>query len=273
MSSGEAWTREVLAELQASRFGPAAWLRFLGRSFARARERRAERRREHRSVVLLGAVGTGAWLSAAAGRPSLALAGAGWWLLQATMLGWHLGMLERPDGSRLDRLGPANVLTLARGGLPPVLLALAGSPAGLVLLLAAGVADVADGRLARRRNEQTLLGVWLDGSVDTLVVGAAALGATIHGLLPAWAALLVLLRIGLPWALVAGAYLGRAERPSLEGIAAGRRVSLAGGMIVFAGLVLAFLHLPAAAPAAASGAAAGLGSLAVAARRTLAAVS
>lgn len=274
MTAGETWTREVLYELRAGGFAPDAWMRFLGRSFARARERRAERQREHRSVVLLAAAGGVAWLSAAAaGRPWLALAGACWWLLQAAMLDWHLGMLERPDGSPLERLGLANLLTLARGGLPPALLLLAGSQTGLALLLAAGAADVADGRLARRLNEQTLLGVWLDGSVDTLVVGAAALGAMLHGLLPAWAALPVLVRVGLPWVLAAGAYFGRAQRPAFEGIAVGRRVSLAAGMILLAGLALAFLHLPVAAPVAVSGAAGGLGALAVAARHTLATAS
>jgi phosphatidylglycerophosphate synthase len=266
---GEAWTREVLAELRAGRFTPGAWSWFLARSFARAHERRAERPREHRAVVAFGAVGSVAWLSLiAVGQLRLALAGITWWLLHMAMLDWHLGLLERPDGSRLDRIGVANLLTLTRGGLPPALLALAGAPAGLVLLLLAGGADVADGRLARRRNEETLLGVWLDGSADTFVVGAATLGAALHALLPLWAAALVLLRLALPCALIAGVYFGRARRPPLDGIAGSRSFNLTAGAILFGGLALALLRLPEAGPVVAAGAAGGIGGLVLAARRS-----
>src|SRR5262249_30966443 len=266
---GEAWTREVLAELRAGRFTLGAWSWFLARSFARARDRRAERPREHRVVVAFGAVGSVAWLSLiAVGHLQLALAGMAWWLLQTAMLDWHLGLLERPDGSRLDRIGVANLLTLTRGGLPPALLALAGAPAGLVLLLLAGGADVVDGRLARRRDEETLLGAWLDGSADTFVVGAATLGAALHGLLPLWAAALVLLRLAVPWALVAGVYFGRARRPSLDGIAGYRSFNLTAGAILFGGLALALLHLPEAGPVVAAGAAGGIGGLVLAARKS-----
>lgn len=267
MIGGEAWTRQVLAELRAARFTPAAWVRFLGRSFARSRERRADRQDEHRTVVVLAAAGAAGWLlTLQVGGTLLALAGAGWWLLLAVMLDWHLGMLERPGGGRVDGVGAANLLTLARGGLAPALLALAGSAAGLTLLLLAGSVDVADGRVARRRGEVTILGTWLDGAVDTLVVGAAALGAALHGLLPAWAASLVLARFALPWGLAAGLYFGRAERPSLDGITAARPASLVAGAAVYAGLVLAFLHLGGAGPVTAIGAAAGIGALGAAVR-------
>jgi phosphatidylglycerophosphate synthase len=270
MTDGEDWTREVLAELRAGRFRLGAWARFLARSFVRARERRSERPREHRAVVATAAIGSVAWLSViAAGHPRLALAGTAWWLLQTAMLDWHLGLLERPDGSRLDRIGIANLVTLTRGGLPPALLALAGAPAGLVLLLLAGGVDVVDGRLARRRNEETVLGVWLDGSSDTFVLGAATLGAALHGLLPAWAAALVLLRLALPWALAAGAYFGRAQRPRLDGIAAYRSFNLTAGAILFGGLVLAFLHHPEAAPVAAAGTLGGIAGLGLAAGKSL----
>ncbi|HKI91947.1 MAG TPA: CDP-alcohol phosphatidyltransferase family protein [Gaiellaceae bacterium] len=273
MSDGETWTREALTELRASRFTPSAWTRFLTRSVVRARERRAERPREHRTVVVLAAAGLALWsVAAVAGRPWLAVAGGVWWLAQALMLDWHLGLLERPDGSRLDGLGSANLLTIVRGGLAPALVVLAGSGAGVVLLVLAGAADVADGRLARRRDEATLLGVWLDGAVDTFVVGAAALGATLQGLLPAWATTLVVLRLVLPWLLATGVYFGRAERPPSAGLAAGRLASLAAGATVFAGLALAFLHAPGAAAVVAAGAVGGIAALVASVRRTLAAV-
>ena len=269
MTAGETWTREVLTELKASRFTPAAWTRFLARSHARAGERRAERPSEHRTVAALGVAGLLLWiLAAVAGRPQLALAGAGWWLLQALMLDWHLGLLQRSDGSRLDGVGPANVITILRGGLPPAVLALAGTSAGAVLLAAAGAADVVDGRLARRRNEASNLGIWLDGAVDTTILGAATVGAAQRGLLPAWATALVGARLVVPWAVVSVAYFAAAERPTRSGFARGRLPRLAAGTVLFAGLLLAFFELPGGAPLAAAGAVAGLATFAQAIRRT-----
>jgi phosphatidylglycerophosphate synthase len=114
----------------------------------------------------------------------------------------------------------------------------------------------------------TLLGVWLDGSADTFVLGAATLGATLDGLLPAWAAALVLLRLALPWALAASVYFGRAQRPPLDGIAAYRSFNLTAGAILFGGLVLALLHHPEAAPVVAVGAAGGIAGLGLAAGKS-----
>lgn len=269
MTQSEAWTREVLAELRSAHFTLPAWRRFLARSLQQAGEQRGERRPEHRKVVVLAALGVAGWSFAAVeGRPVLAAAGATWWLLVSLMLDWHLGMLERPDGTRLDGIGPANLITILRGGLPPALFALAGTAAGVVMLAAAGAADVVDGRLARRRQETSRLGLWLDGSVDTTVTGAAALGAVLHGLLPVWAVALVLLRLALPWAVGAAAYFGRAERPARDGFATGRALSLVAGAVLFTGLVLAFLRLPGAASLVGLGAAAGLGAFALAIQRT-----
>jgi phosphatidylglycerophosphate synthase len=248
-SEGEVWTRKVLAELKEARFAPRAWTRFLARSLERARERRRELARAHRQVVVLAAAGLAAWAAvAAAGRPWLALAGATWWWIVSLMLDWHLGMLERPDGRTLCTLGLPNVLSLARLSVVPVVVVLPHSVAA-GLLLAAGAADVLDGPLARRRDEVTRLGFWLDGAADSLLLSAAAVAV-----LPGWAAALVLTRYLLPWPALAVAYFYRGEAPSRERWISGR----VPGLVTFAGLVLAFFDLGAGAAISAVGAVGGL---------------
>lgn len=264
MTEGERWTREALEELRAARYAPRACVRFLSVSFARAGARRRERRREHRQTVLLGAAGLGLWAAVAvAGEPILGVAGSAWWLLVVLMLDWHLGMLERPDGRPLGGLGIANVLSLVRGGLVPALPFL--SPTVLALaLLAAAVTDALDGQLARRRDEVTRLGLWLDGAVDSLVVGTGAVAIARAELLPAWIAGLVVARYALPWLAVAAFYLSRAEAPRPKRLLGGQ----VAGTVLLAGLVLAALRQPAASALVAAGAAGGLTAFALTARTT-----
>ncbi len=246
MTEGETWTRELLAELQASRFRPCAWVRFLRRSLQRAAEGRRRRRREHQTVLLLAGVGAAAWVAGGlAGLGWTAAAGGGWWLAACLMLDWHLGMLERPDGRPLHRLGVANTLSLLRAGLAPALLLVPPLAAALLLLLA-GATDAADGALARRRDQVTRLGLWLDGAVDTFVLGAAALAAP----LPAWAVTLALTRLALLWLVVAAAYFARATAPGRARVVSGRYP----GLILLAGLMAALLGFPAGAWLVAAGA-------------------
>ena len=234
MTDGERWAAELLADLRAERYTPRAWGLFLARSFRRAGATRSERRRARAETVALGAAGLAAWGGlAAAGRPGLAAAGAGWWLAVLLMVDWHLGMLERPDGRALDGLGAANVISLARAGLVPALPVL--SPTALAAaLVAAHATDVLDGRLARARGEVTRLGLWLDGAVDTLLLGVAAVAAARIGAIPGWVAGLVLARCALPWALAAGIYFVRARAPRHDGHVSGRLP----GFVLLAGLVL-----------------------------------
>jgi phosphatidylglycerophosphate synthase len=262
MTEGEAWAEELLRELRSRRYRPRAWTRFLATSLARAHAVRQQRRREHRQALLAGAVGLTAWVAVAPVRPWLALAGALWSLLVTAMLDWHLGMLESNDGQPLHRLGLPNLLALARAATVPALPVV--SPALLaVLLIPVGISDGIDGPLARRRGEETRLGAWLDGSVDTLVLSAAAVGAARHGLLPWWATALVVIRYALPWLVVAFAYFVWAAPPSRVGRIAGK----APGLVLFAGLVLAALRLPGGAVVAAAGAAGGLAAFGVTAVR------
>ncbi len=253
MTEGERWTREALAELRAARFVPRAWVQFLSRSFARANVRRRERPRAFRELLLLGAAGLLAWTGVgAAGRPALAVTGAAWWLLILLMLDWHLGMLERPDGRPLDGLGAANLLSCLRAGLVPALPVLSPSALAATLVLA-GMTDLVDGRVARRRDEVTRLGFWLDGSVDSVLLATGAFSLARAGLVPAWVAALVIVRWALPWLVFAAAYFVRAEVPP-SGSYAPRRVP---GFVLLAGLVLAALEVRSGAALAAVGALAG----------------
>jgi cardiolipin synthase len=262
VTEGEAWAAELLRELRSHRYRPRAWTRFLAKSLARAHAVRQERRREHHQALLVGAVGLTAWVAVAPVRPWLALAGALWALLVTAMLDWHLGMLEDNDGRPLHRLGLPNLLTLVRAAtlpalpvVPPALLAM--------LLVPVGITDAIDGPLARRRGEETRLGAWLDGGVDTLVRSAAAAGAARHGLLPWWAAALVAGRYALSWLAVSLAYFLRAAPPSRRGLFSGK----APAVVLFSGLALAALHLPGASALIVVGAVGSLGTFAVIAVR------
>lgn len=258
MTAGQEWTREVLRELRAQRYRPTAWTRFLTSSFARARVTRAERAVGHRQVLRVGAAGVVAWTAVAVFRPWLALAGAIWWTSALAMVDWHLGMLEDDAGRPLHRLGLPNLLSLGRAAVVPALVV---AQPGLLaaLLIPAGLTDAVDGPLARSRGEQTRLGVWLDGGVDALVLSAAAIGAARHGLLPWWAAGLVLGRHVAQFVVVVLAYFVRATAPTRVGFVSGK----APGLVLFAGLALAALHLPAALPLFAAGAAGGIATFGV----------
>ena len=253
MTESEAWVRELLYELRADRYRSRAWLRFLVRSFERARRTRGERVHEHRETLRAGAIGLAAWAAVGPVRPWLALAGALWWLVVIAMIDWHLGMLEDADGGPQHRLGLANLLSLGRAAVVPALLVV--SPTLLAaILIVAGLSDGIDGPLARRRGEETRLGEWLDGSVDTLVLSASALGLARHGMLSWWTAALVAARYAAPWLLVSLAYFVLAEPLERAGSASGK----VAGLLLFSGLVLAAAHLPGAAPLAVLGALGGL---------------
>jgi phosphatidylglycerophosphate synthase len=265
-TDGELWAQEALRELRQAKFAPAAWIIFLRASFARARLRRRERQREHREVLALGVAGLVAWTAVAlGGRPVLAALGAGWWLLVLLMLDWHLGMLERPDGRPLHGLGVANRLSLVRAGVVPLLAVL--PPIALAaLLLGAGAGDVLDGRLARRLDQVSRLGLWLDGSVDGFVLTVAAAAAARSHLLPAWAAAAVVARYLLPWIVVAIAYFARAEAPPSDGYLRGRLP----GILVIGGIALAALRVPAASLIVVAGAGGGIFTVAVSIARAFA---
>jgi cardiolipin synthase (CMP-forming) len=265
-TAGELWAQDLLRELRAANFAPSAWVGFLSASFARARLQRHQRRRQHRQALAVGGVGIGACIALAlSGRSGLAIVCACWWTLVVLMLVWHLGLNERLDGRPLRGLGVANLLSLLRAALVPLLFAV--PPTALaVLLLAAAATDLLDGPLARRLDQASRLGLWLDPAVDSLVIGAAAVAAARLQLLPVWVAVFVLARSLLPWIIVAAvAYFARAQAPDLAARVSGR----VPGALVVGGLALAALHLPAATPLVVTGVAGGLLTFALTIRHAL----
>ena len=257
-TEGERWAEELLAALRRDRFTPAAWIRFFGASVDRARENRAGHAGAHRQVLVLGAGGLATWSAVAAfGRPVLGAGGAAWWLLVLLMADWHLGMLERPDGSRLRGLGVANTLTLLRAGAIPLLPALA--PTALALaIVGAGLSDVADGFLARSRGQTSRFGAWGDGAADGLLLSVAAATAADQALLPGWVAALVVGRYLAPWVAIAGVYFATARAPRRESHVSGR----APGAVVVVGLAMAGLGIPGATSVTLVGAVGGLATFA-----------
>lgn len=257
-TDGERWAEELLAALRRDRFAPAAWIRFFAASVDRARENQAGHPRARRQVLALGAGGLATWFAVAAfGRPVLGAGGAAWWLLVLLIADWHLGMLERPDGSPLPGLGAANTLTLVRAGAIALLPALAPTALGLAIV-GAGLSDVADGFLARSRGEASRFGAWVDGAADGLLLSVAAVAAADQARLPTWVAALVVGRYLAPWLAIAGVYFATARAPRRGGYVSGR----APGAVVVVGLAMAGLGIPGATSVTLVGAVGGLATFA-----------
>ncbi|HWP85932.1 MAG TPA: CDP-diacylglycerol--glycerol-3-phosphate 3-phosphatidyltransferase [Terriglobia bacterium] len=62
---------------------------------------------------------------------------------------------------------------------------------GIAIFLSAAVTDWLDGHLARRRQQITPLGVWLDPIADKLLVGAAFVALVEMQLAPAWMVVII----------------------------------------------------------------------------------
>ncbi|MFI7550704.1 CDP-alcohol phosphatidyltransferase family protein [Micromonospora sediminimaris] len=92
----------------------------------------------------------------------------------------------------------ANGVTLLRlGGLPVFVYLIIGRGAfgsALVLLWTLATLDVLDGYLARRLNQVTRIGTWLDPITDRLAIAGLVVSLLAADLLPWWVALVVLLR-------------------------------------------------------------------------------
>jgi CDP-diacylglycerol---glycerol-3-phosphate 3-phosphatidyltransferase len=91
----------------------------------------------------------------------------------------------------------SRILLLPFAVLPVVLFNEEGWLACAVACALAGFSDFADGYLARKRHEETLVGKNLDFVSDKLFVCVMLIFMAIYGLLPAWIPLVVLIREGL----------------------------------------------------------------------------
>jgi CDP-diacylglycerol---glycerol-3-phosphate 3-phosphatidyltransferase len=63
---------------------------------------------------------------------------------------------------------------------------------GVLILLAAAATDWADGFLARRRHQETTLGILLDPIADKLLISAAFISLVQMGLVPAWMVVIII---------------------------------------------------------------------------------
>ena len=63
---------------------------------------------------------------------------------------------------------------------------------GVLILLAAAATDWADGYLARRRHQETTLGILLDPIADKLLISAAFISLVQMGLVPAWMVVIII---------------------------------------------------------------------------------
>jgi len=106
-------------------------------------------------------------------------------------------VLLKGDG---DYLNTANKLTMVRIILIPVFLAVLyiGFPyshfAAMALFVIAGLTDIADGYIARHRNQVTDFGKLMDPLADKVLVVAAMLWFVERDVMPAWVALIVIIR-------------------------------------------------------------------------------
>ena len=231
----------LLEDLRAGRYGPAAWWRFLARSWAQSRATARAHPRLVRSWAAascaqtagaLGAVGL-EWRS---GRAFAARRIFPWVVLglaaQQMDVYVHLGLNGPTRGAPVrESLGLPTSLTLSRQTIATLLWAhLLGRcpvPRGYALaaLVGASVTDVADGALARRLDHATYLGRYLDAEADMNVSTVLACTLSESGHIPAWLTTLLLGRWLLPVVAGMARYLGQAQPvlfgSSLLGKAAG----------------------------------------------------
>jgi cardiolipin synthase (CMP-forming) len=99
-----------------------------------------------------------------------------------------------------------NVLSMLRlAGVPLFLWLVLGPEAdgwALVVLMVSGVTDYADGWLARKLDQQTVVGQILDPVADRLYILAVVVGLALRDVIPWWLAISLPLRDALMWGLV-----------------------------------------------------------------------
>ena len=140
----------------------------------------------------------------------------------------------------LDRLWTApNFLSAARIALVGVYLYLLFEEgdriSAVVVLAVAGATDFADGRIARRFDQVTNLGIALDPTADRILLAAAVISMITYGAIPPWVAAAVLVReISVSAAVL---YLGKLGAPRLEVSFIGKSAAF-GLMVTFPLLLL-----------------------------------
>ena len=100
----------------------------------------------------------------------------------------------------LPRVNLPNAITLGRVALVPVFLmfafgdSAAAKVAAFVVFLIASLSDILDGYLARKNDQISRLGQFLDPTADKLLVGAALVALVMERRFPLWAAVILGIR-------------------------------------------------------------------------------
>jgi hypothetical protein len=223
LTEGERWSRELLDRLRAERFTTAAWRRFFGDGFRRARTTRGRRPELVRQSRRWGAAGLAAAVP-------FGLRATASWVLWWAMIDWHLGMVETSDG-RERPLAAADSLTLARLWAAPVV-----RRHPEPWLVAAGmITDLLDGLLARRAGP-TRLGRDFDSNADTLFLDAALRGAAERGVLDRRLLDLERARLLVGAAVTLGSYFGESEpAPTQQNRGLAAVLAAAGALLAVSG--------------------------------------
>ena len=206
-----------LVELRKDRYTASAWMTYVRRALAFARERALANPAAVRSILSVGLL---LFTLTLAGSVALALLGDAalarsifaWTVLglfpMITLVLLHVDLIRAPDGTPLDALGWPSVITLARVALvPSFLIAMMGGRYRLAFAVfaAAIVSDVLDGWVARHFGQETRFGAILDPLVDILCSFWLFVGLGLGGLVP-WP-LIALATTRMLMLLVGGGYL------------------------------------------------------------------
>lgn len=153
------------------------------------------------------------------------------------------------NGLSLKRVNPANVLTLVRlTSIPSIILLLTAAvnqkvPAwpALILLSAVMFTDLADGMIARRRGQVTIIGGYLDSSTDYLLLGSTAILLLVHGIGTPWVFVFLIGRLAIQAAAVIWIAVARRPLPAATSLG---KISIAVGMVLLSGELSAELATP-----------------------------
>lgn len=205
---------DLLATLRHEKFSPAAWARFLVRSWEMSRYTANAypglKRSWMRVSIALGVLAL-ALLGSTCALEGLALTlrlfpGFLFFVTwQISDLYWHLGLNRQPfPGALLPIVGAANFCTQLRGLIASYLLArLAGGVLTSTMLvltafLCGTFIDVLDGQIARRTHIQSRLGQITDAEADFCLYLAVTLILIQQSILPLWIGIVMLARFLLP---------------------------------------------------------------------------
>jgi cardiolipin synthase len=206
-----------LVELRQDRYSAAAWVRYVRKALAFARERALANPAAVRSILSVGLLLfvvtiAGSVALALLGDPALARRIFTWTALGLfPMIGLtllHVDLIRAPDNTPLDAIGWPSVISLARVALVPAfLIAMTGARWRLAFAVfaCAIVSDVLDGWVARHFRQETRFGAILDPLVDILCSFWLFVGLWLGGLVPGLLLLFATARMLM--LLVGGSYL------------------------------------------------------------------